>query len=230
MLLRQAIRAISFDLDDTLWHMPPVLLRAENKLKDWLSRRYPRVVEHYPGEELRRLLYRVAANRADLAHDISALRRETLSLAAQHAGYDASVADEAFAVFYQARNEVVLFDDVIPTLRRLGKRYPLISVTNGNADLSVIGIDHLFQASVSPADVGYRKPHPAIFKAACETIRVAPEAVLHVGDDPLSDIEGARQAGLRTAWFNPAGRNWPNNTPPDVTIEKLDELSDHLLD
>src|SRR3546814_20966549 len=52
---------------------------------------------------------------------------------------------------------------------------------------------------------------PRIFLAAAEHLGVAPPQILHVGDDPVMDMAGARDAGLRTAWINRDGLPWPSD-------------------
>ena len=56
------------------------------------------------------------------------------------------------------------------------------------------------------SEVGYRKPHPGFYRAACARLGLPPARVLSVGDDPENDDEGARRAGLRAALIDRAGR------------------------
>ncbi len=113
-----------------------------------------------------------------------------------------------------------------PALAALSARLPIVSLSNGNADLERIGLRHHFRHCISAREVGYAKPHAAIFEAACAKLGVAAEHVLHVGDDPYLDVGGARDAGLRTAWLNRSGAAWSHGPSPDLTIGDLDELAD----
>jgi FMN phosphatase YigB (HAD superfamily) len=90
-----AVRAICFDLDNTLWEIEPVLLRAEGILADWLRHRYPRITERFSAEEM--LAMRAALSREEphQAHDLTYLRRETLARLAIAVGYDRDIAHEA---------------------------------------------------------------------------------------------------------------------------------------
>ena len=218
------IRAITFDLDDTLWDIWPVVARAEQRLHAWLERHYPRIPELFTALELRELCAEIAREYPQLAHDRTLLRKQALRLAAQQAGYESFRVEPAFEVFYIARNEVVLFEEVLPVLERLSRRYVLGALSNGNADIRLIGLDRLFSFSISAIDVGAAKPEPAMFQAACRHLGVLPEQIVHVGDDPEHDVVGAARAGMRTVWINRAGREWPGGERADAEIKTLEEL------
>lgn len=218
------IRAITFDLDDTLWAIDPVIVRAEQRMHDWLAEHYPRLGERYSPDALRALREQVTRQHPELAHDLAALRVESLALAARACGYGREVAEQAFEVMWQARNEVELFADALPVLTALAARLPLGGLTNGNADIVRIGLDHVLGFCVSARDVGHAKPHPAIFAAACQTAGVPAAQVLHVGDDPERDVHGARAAGMRSVWLNRDGRDWPGGPPADAEVSDLLEL------
>ena len=228
------IRAISLDLDDTLWPIAPVMLRAEQRLDAWLKTHCPRAAEHYPMAAMRVLRDRVAGENLHLAHDFTAQRRLTLTTALAPHGYDAGHVDAAFAEFYAARNQVECYADALPALEQLAARFPLVALSNGNADLDQIGLSRFFQFSISARDFGKPKPAPQIFHAACERLGLPPEAVLHVGDDPQMDIIGACAAGLRSAWINRSQALWPHSHSPDLigpdlTVRDLLELVDALI-
>jgi putative hydrolase of the HAD superfamily len=144
---------------------------------------------------------------------------------AEEAGHPADIAEEAFQVFFEERNRVDLYQDVLPALERLSKRFPLVAVTNGNADLEKVGLAGFFVASVQAREVGSPKPGREIFEVAGAKAGVALGRILHVGDDPLTDIQGARDAGMRTAWINRRQEAWPNDvSPPGMVIGDLREL------
>ena len=166
--------------------------------------------------------------RPELAHDLSALRCESLAMAAQHCGYGRDVAEGAFAVMWQARNEVELFADVLPVLTELSGRLTLGGLTNGNADIALVGLDGLLRFCTTAREVGVAKPHRGIFEAASSAAGVPPNQVLHVGDDPQRDVHGARAAGMRTVWVNRNDQTWPGGPPADAEISDLFGLLDLL--
>ena len=219
------VQAIIFDLDDTLWDVGPVILRAEHVMLRFLAERYPRVLERHTLESMRDLRARMAIEHPAMRHDFTWLRTQALLAHAREAGYPESMAYEAFDVFYRARNEVALYDDVLPAFEWLAGRYRLFAISNGNADLAAIGLAHYFERSLAARDAGVLKPDPRIFAMLLDAARVAAAATLHVGDDPEADVEGARRAGIRPVWLNRDGSAWPGRLPaPEHTIGSLEEL------
>jgi 2-haloalkanoic acid dehalogenase type II len=224
------VQAIIFDLDDTLWEVGPVIVRAEHAMRDFLAGRYPRVLEQHTLESMRDLRARMALEHPAMRHDFTWLRLESLRRHAREADYSESMAEEAFAVFYAARNEVTLFEDVVPALERLHGRFRLFTASNGNADLAAIGIAPFFEASLAARDAGMLKPDPRIFEQLLARAGIEPGRALHVGDDAYSDVEGARRAGVTPVWVNRNGGDWPlMDEPPPLTVRSIAELVD-LLD
>ncbi|TLY50853.1 MAG: HAD family hydrolase [Gammaproteobacteria bacterium] len=227
------IRAITFDLDDTLWPIAPAMLRAEQRLNAWLGAHCPRAAQAYPIDAMRALRDRVAQEHPQIAHDFGAQRRLALRAALLPHGYGEDEVAGAYTAFYAARNEVECYADALPALDQLKARYPLGAITNGNADLDAIGLRHYFRFSLHASDFGSAKPAPDIFLAACAQLGLAPAEVLHVGDDPALDVVGAHQAGLRCAWLNRGEATWTQlgfaaPTAPDLVIGDLAQLVEML--
>jgi HAD superfamily hydrolase (TIGR01509 family) len=223
--MNQPLRAVSLDLDNTLWDTPPVLAHAEAVLRDWLVAHCPGIADRFDAQALTRLRLAVVAERPELAHDLSFVRTEALKRAARAAGYADEAAVRAFAVFLTARNEVVPFDEVPEALGRLAARVPLYALSNGNACVWRVGLGRHFRAAIDAAGAGAAKPDPRIFARLLEVAAVPAASVLHVGDDAEADIEGARRVGLRTAWMNRDGARWPEAlAPPDHEIADLTGL------
>lgn len=227
------IRAITFDLDDTLWPIEPVMLRAEQQLDAWLRTNCPRTAAAYPVEAMRALRNRVADENPQIAHDFSAQRRLSLRAALLPHGYCDDHVDAAFAAFYAERNRVECYADALPALAHLGTRYPLAVITNGNADLGAIGLAAHFRFTLHASAFGTAKPAADIFHAACERLELAPAEVLHVGDDPELDVIGAHRAGLRSVWLHRGAASWTeasrqSEVHPDLIVRNLAELVDAL--
>jgi len=219
------IRTITLDLDDTLWAIQPVIKRAEKRLYAWLGENYPRITQMYAIEDMRILRDQVLEEHADKVHDLTFLRYTVLTQAATAAGYTEFLVDEAFAVFDEVRNDVDMFPEARPALVALGERFTLIAVTNGNANLEKVGIDDLFHAHINAAMVGAAKPDRTIFDAAVEAGGASANETLHVGDHPVYDVHGAREAGLRTVWVNRDGNDWPEEfAAPDAEVTHVGEL------
>jgi putative hydrolase of the HAD superfamily len=171
----------------------------------------------------------LAASEPHNAHDVTYLRLSALTAHALEHGYDERTAAQAFEVFLAARNQVLPFPDVVPALRSLAERYRLASFSNGNADLGRIGLQQLFGLSLNARQVGAGKPDARCFQMLIERLALDPAQILHVGDDPQLDIDGARRAGLRTAWMDRRPSQWPPQlAPADLVVRDCSELVNAL--
>jgi putative hydrolase of the HAD superfamily len=218
------VRAIAFDLDNTLWDVEPVLERAEQSLAAWLQQHCPRMT--LSRAQMRAARELLAQREPHNAHDVTYLRIATLSACVRAHGYDEQLAEQAFEVFLVARNEVDIFPDVAPALARLRRRYALASLSNGNADLSRIGLEHLFSVSLNARQIGAAKPEPRCFARLAQDLRLPAAAIAYVGDDPQLDVAAARAAGLRTVWMNRRGLTWPQQVPAaDLAVADCAELA-----
>jgi FMN hydrolase / 5-amino-6-(5-phospho-D-ribitylamino)uracil phosphatase len=145
------------------------------------------------------------------------------------AGEPTELASPAFDVFFAARNQVTLYEDALPALRWLASRYPLVALTNGNADLDRIGLSGYFAACVTATGLGVGKPDVRAFTAAAAAAGVHRHQVLHVGDDVQLDVLGAMAAGMQAVWVNRTDQLWAHDTQvPHEEIDTLTELCNLL--
>jgi putative hydrolase of the HAD superfamily len=225
------LRALSFDLDDTLWEVGPVLARAEATLGAWLAERHPRLAALHQPEPARLLRQQIIEEHPKRAHDLSFVRTESLRRLALASEVDPAVAEQAFAVFRAARNQIEPYPDVPGVLAGLAARYPLYALSNGNAEIHRTPLAAHFAFGVSPGEAGVAKPDRRIFEHLFERAGVQAADVIHVGDDPVTDVAGARAAGCRTVWVNRRGLAWPSHLQrPDAEIDDLHGLVRLLRD
>ena len=225
------IRLICFDLDDTLWPCHAVIRAAEAECYDWLDREAPRLTSRYTPEQLREHRLATGRQHPEFAHDLTEVRLRSLAVLLEEEGYRVSLAQRASDVFRAARNRVTPYDDVIDALAMLRESYTLVSVTNGNSQIEYTPLHQSFDHSLTAAEVGAAKPHPAIFHAASQSSGVPLDAFLHVGDDPMRDVQAARELGLPTVWVNRDSREWPGPLEPaDLEVGDIAELVERLLD
>jgi putative hydrolase of the HAD superfamily len=224
------ILALTLDLDDTLWPVLPALESADREVDAWLRTHHPDVASRWPIPAMRELRAQVAAERLDLAHDFTTQRHLTMQRAFAACGVAEAPVEALWEIYYAARNRVELYADALPALERITARWPVASLTNGNADLERIGIHTHFHCHVCARDTGVGKPDARIFREAAQRLGVAPQHILHVGDDPGLDVCGARDAGLRTAWINRERKAWPDGmgAPPDLDLPDMGALADWL--
>lgn len=220
------IRCVAFDLDDTLWACKPVIMQAEQRFYDWLAEHYPRITEKHSPAELIQNRVAFMRNYPELHYNLTRLRKNWMTALAADHDYSTALVEPGFQVFWLARNEVTLFDGALETLQSLSERFITGVISNGNASVEHIGISHLFSFAHSAAAAGVAKPHPDIFHQALAKVGIKPHEAVYVGDDPVRDVKGAADAGLRTIWYNPEGADWSEETgaPPDATITQLAEL------
>jgi len=179
----------------------------------------------YEPSDLQEVRSQVIIEFADRSHDLTFLRQTVLGRVGVAAGYNTDFIDEAFGVFDAARNDVDIFPEVIPALEALNENFVVIAVTNGNANLELIGIDHLFSDVVTAAMAGAAKPARQVFDMAVQAGGASAEQTLHVGDHPQYDVDGARGAGLRTAWVNRTASTWPEEfAEPEFEVTHVGEL------
>ncbi len=232
--LPHSVRAITLDLDDTLWPFPPIGARIERVLHAWFEEHSPRTAAQFPIPAMRRLRERVIERYPLQSHDASWLRRKGIEIALAESGGDPALADAAYAAFYAERNRVDFYGDAEAALARIAARLPVCALTNGNADLEAIGIEGHFAHRVTAREFGAGKPDPSIFLHACERLGCAPGEVLHVGDDVEADVAGAHRAGLMTCWLHREDARerhptWPKREfVPTLTFPTLAALADWL--
>jgi putative hydrolase of the HAD superfamily len=183
------------------------------------------VLELHTLDSMRDVRARMALEHPAMRHDFTWLRLESLRHHAREAGYPDRLALEAFEVFYRTRNEVTLYDDVLPALEQLCVRFRLFAISNGNADLATIGLGRFFEHALAAREAGMLKPDPRIFALLLERTGLGTAEVVHVGDDAVADVEGARRAGLTPVWLNRRGMEWPAaGSPAPLTVRTLAEL------
>ena len=223
------VRAISLDLDDTLWPIAPTLAHAERTLEAWLGEHAPLSLSLYQNTAwMQTQREAIKAEWAHALHDLSAMRTELMARVLVQAGYDKDLAVSAFEVFFQARQYIELYEDARPALDRLAVAYPLIALTNGNADLSRLDIGPLFHSAVSAQGFGVAKPDPAIFLHTAHRLGLHVHEVLHVGDDAHTDVLGARGAGMQAVWLNRSGLAWTLKTSEPTAVPGLLALCELL--
>ncbi len=229
------IRALCFDLDETLLvrsHQDAVIGTCERIATTQPELNAARLLEanttawdlYWPGVEDRWTLG---------ALDGASVRLEAWRRTLRACGSeDESAAQCAAHIHGQLANLAHrLFDDVQETLESAARaQVPLALITNGASDdqrekLGALGIEHCFAGIVISGEVGVAKPDRVAFTIALEALGAGPEGVWHVGDNPETDVAGARAAGLTSVWLNRTGRPRSEREPaPDIEIRSLSEL------
>ncbi|WP_083704571.1 HAD family hydrolase [Motiliproteus sp. MSK22-1] len=222
------IRIITFDLDDTLWDVSEVMVKANQALYQWLHRHAPEFTARYQIEDFDRLREQIVQEHPEWAHSVTAIRlgvlRKGLSASGYHGDSLEELIKQAFACLLKARNQVTFFQHAIEMIQELHPHYQLGALSNGNADIEQVGLGDFFDFGLNADQVGTAKPDPLMFNQMLELTGAKPNQVIHVGDHPEHDVQGAQRAGLYSLWVNLNNAAWPGGEPPTLEVQCLSEI------
>ncbi len=224
------IRLVSFDTDDTLYDFTTLSRSAIEQVVKQVRRSVGPPAATLRIDEVVADLVN-AAEAVDHAYArIPELRRTAFAQTLRRYGVqDDALVEEMDRTYVRFRfTPVRPFDGTRRILEGLAREYTLCTVSNGEQDISALGLDGLFDFTLTATDVGFQKPDPRIFKAALERAGCSAGEMVHVGDSLQSDVAGAKAAGTWTVWFNPTGRSNPSDIAPNREIRSLAELP-HVL-
>nr|MBP7980311.1 HAD hydrolase-like protein [Tolumonas sp.] len=162
----QDIRAISFDLDDTLYDNRPVIENAEQWMVDHMRDRYL-ASAMYDRAWWLQLKHELQRADPSLHDDVSRCRLMMLEVGLQRGGMAESQAKQeakqVFAEFLEVRSQVVVPAESIEVLKQLSRHFPLVVITNGNVLLERIGLDGHFKHVLKAGNGRKMKPAPDMF-------------------------------------------------------------------
>jgi putative hydrolase of the HAD superfamily len=223
-----AIRAVLFDLDNTLYE-------NDEELEEWakqsaqelitadqsvqLMRALPEILEHIASSKCAE--GPAAENGGDISTLLCRLLPELSSPAIEFIS----------AMYTNWLADMHLTPDAAELLTALdGASIPYGIVTNAPSfqwiKIGGLGLATRAQCVLISEEFGVEKPDPAIFAAAADAIGVPCGQILFVGDSPHRDVQGAHNAGMKAAWLR-RGRTWPeemNAHPPEYTLNSLREV------
>ena len=227
----EAIGAVSFDGDETLWDFQKVMRHALSVTLEELQRRVPgsRSAD-LSVERMIEIRDAVAREMKDegVTHEEIRLRAFRRTAALVGCSDEGLIAD-LYAVYMRHRFEdIELYPDVAPTLDALPADITVGLLSNGNGYPERCGLRDRFDFVVFSQEVGFEKPDRRIFLEACDRASCAPQELMHVGDSLESDVGGANGVGAVSVWLNRnAGRN-DSSIVPDYEIQSLADLGDIL--
>ena len=157
-MARKKIKLITFDLDDTVWPNQKVIVDAEKALWNFLLMKVPQLKNDLSEESINKIRVQLVEKDNSLKFDLTKFRKEVVKELLLKIGLDENEAiyysNESFNEFFKVRNKVQLYKDAKNVLERLHRKVTIGSLSNGNADLSIIGINAFFDFSVCSKDVG----------------------------------------------------------------------------
>lgn len=147
--------------------------------------------------------------------------------AARELGFEG---DGALAALHlkEKLSQAEAYGEAAEVLEALRPRYRLAILSNADSDflLACLARNGLeFDVVVSSEVAQALKPDPAIFAYLAGVLDLERSQILYVGDSPMPDIVGARQAGVPVAWLNRSGYPLPEDMPePDLQVGSLRDL------
>jgi len=223
------IKCLSFDLDDTLWDIRPVIEHVDTTLYQWLAAHAPAYTQMFAPDNFAVLRKEVIDAYPHLAHSVTDIRIKGLNLGLGRAGYNAdqvsALTSQGFAVALKARQQVDYFPHVWQALDQLkAQGYIMGAITNGNADIYKVGLGQHFDFQFNAHEAGVEKPHPDIFHAMLAHTQLTPEQVIHIGDNPIADVQGAQEIGMATIWINVITQQWLHDFRADKDVSCISDL------
>ena len=229
------IKAIFFDLDNTLWDHDKAQEKSIESVYEYLKKHHP-----IPDDkDTFAKIYTYCNDKVWDAYKKGLLKHEEVRInrfidLLEH--YD--IRDRELAI---TLNE--LYISIYPTwtflvegakelLEELIEKYTLGIITNGFPETQSIKLERsdlkkYFKWVIYSGEVGKAKPHPEIFDFSMKKAHILHEEALFIGDDFEADIVGAKIVGLETIWFNPKGKAEPRQDQyADYIVSSLKQISD----
>lgn len=217
---------ITIDLDDTLYDNTDIIKYAEYYIRERIGNDYLNGI--LLSEKLYKTLKsQIAEKCPQLINDVSLLRFFTYKEFLMQKGMMSS---EATNVAADLVNDFIKVRSHIDVLQRIKEHYPLIGLSNGNANFDLAGYTEYFIDILYPNVNVTAKPHYSLFYQAAWLAGCEITGVCHIGDDALTDIYGSIRAGamsvMQTQFRNDSKRL---SVLPNVVISDISELT-QLLD
>ncbi|OEF26136.1 5-amino-6-(5-phospho-D-ribitylamino)uracil phosphatase YigB [Vibrio rumoiensis] len=225
------IKAMTFDLDDTLYDNHPVIVGLEQKTTQWMHTHHP-ISQQMSPSQWRALKLQLAKQTPFLQSDVSEWRFQQIRQGLIHLGYDdpnaSQAAKDAMDQVLIWRHQIDVPDLIHQVMSKLKAHMPLIAITNGNVNPDKIGLGDYFDLVLNAGPDGWAKPHGEMFETALAHLGLPAKQVLHVGDNLISDVAGAKYAGMSACWINDFSKSlFTENEAkvlPDVEITSVGDL------
>ena len=233
-------KAISFDLDDTLYSNGPIMAAIDIKMVQYFAQLMPTQAQVFDVKFWWPFRQQAIQQHGDLAHDVVAVRFECYRLGLLSLNYSEVVActeaQAALDYFISLRSDFTVPEVNHHLLAKLSEQLPIVAITNGNVDANAIGIAPYFSAiyhagfqvnhtsTLHQGSLFKQKPRHDMFHVACEQLTIRPEELLHVGDCGYADIFGAINAGCQAAWLPKYGVGKAIKVLPHIELNEVNEL------
>lgn len=225
------IQAVLFDLDNTLTHRDLTAQAYSCYLAEYYASAFAQVEPEKIIEIVRRIDNGGYPKKELLTHGSIGASAAYALLQELSWLNPPSIDELAQFWFSQFGRCAVEMPDVKQVLEQLKSQgYQLAIVSNGGHDTRLntirgLGIADYFEEIISSGLVGFNKPQPEIFQITAQRLGVLPEHCLYIGDHPINDIQGAKNAGMHALWMQ--GFH-PDAEEIQYKIQQLPEIFTHL--
>jgi putative hydrolase of the HAD superfamily len=224
------IKAVSFDVDGTLWDFEQSMRESLRRTLEQLQEADPEAAARLDVDKIIEVRDRVHDELRGRVTDLATVRRESFRAMLRDSGRpDDALASHLGDVYFRHRDLTSKpYDDVLPTLMALRGGYALGIISNGNMYPAGLGLEGFVDFAVFAQDHGgIEKPDPRMFRIALKEAGCTPHELVHVGDSLENDVAGAAGAAVRSIWLNRNGES-RTGVRPDVEISSLRELAEML--
>lgn len=183
--------AAIFDLDNTLYNAGQYYLGAFDKIAGYLSKKY-----RLPRKKLYVELVKIWSEKTSMYPYLFDDLLNPLGLGKE--------LKRVIKIFNEYEGGLKLFPGAFSMLREFKKRnYRLGIITDGDAErqkrkIKLLGIGGFFDEVIFTKEFGTSKPSSAPFREMADRLKADPRRSFYVGDNPLIDFQGAKEAGMRT--------------------------------
>ncbi|MGA9698956.1 MAG: HAD family hydrolase [Acinetobacter sp.] len=226
------IRAVLFDLDNTLTHRDQSILAYSQHL----AHTYQQQLQHDQISQIPSIIRRIDNGgypKKELLTHPSIAASVGYALQQELTWSSLPDLDELTQFWFQqfGLSAVAMpgANSLLAELKQQG--YKLAVISNGGhatrlTILQGLGFSHYFDEIISSELVGISKPNPEIFLHTSRQLNIVPENCLFIGDHPVNDIQGATQAGMKALWLQ--GFHKTRAHKPINTIQNLAEIKQYL--
>lgn len=203
--LIQPFKAITFDLDDTLYDNRLVIKRAEKKLIHFLNQSHPKLLK-FTHQNYQFYRKQLLLKYPKIYFNISDWRQQSILLSIKSFGIESRLAilisRQAMSLVNFWRNQINISTDTHYVLKLLSAKLPLIAITNGDANMKECNINQYFSEIFRSGVNGPPKPYANMYDLAAKKLNLLPNEILHIGDSLNTDVLGAINYGMQACWLN----------------------------
>ena len=196
-------------------------------------RSYHPSLSQFDAHELNQLRQTLLAAEPEIYHDVTRWRFRSIEQAMLDAGLSAEEASAgahaAMINFAKWRSRIDVPQQTHDTLKQLAKKWPLVAITNGNAQPELFGLGDYFEFVLRAGPDGRSKPFSDMYTLAAEKLKMPVGEILHVGDDLTTDVAGAIRCGMQACWIKPENADLMHTADsrllPHIEISQLASLT-----